>query len=737
MRQGRFARMFTVALGTMAVLLTMGGPVGAAAPTESTHWSRGSQGSAVATVRVESGRAAAALAAAQPRSVERAKLPNLKVPTGAPKTMATRPSTAKSAPTPNIVIPDLVVPTQFDGLGQEESGDYYPADPWVAVNSSYVVQAVNVAIRVSNRSGAEILTVPLWAMFAVPLGQLPADARVIWDAAHGRWVAEVLSFKDDFSFSLNYQILAVSDGSDPTAGWTVYQFAYTNLLPDYPSIASSGDKIVIADNLFDNFGSFLGAHIATVTWSSLLAGGAMSRIQCLAAGLAHPRAAQVLSAGNDVHLISELIADGRQIYYRITGSGDCSGQYLDATNVSNDIGFSAFTVPPDPRQNGPDTIANAVDERPTDAIWMAGKLWYVSTFPVTYDGGSTYNDAVVLWGLNTPPSGAPTFNDVQVISPADGVDAYMGGIGMSRNGILFVVYSQSSATEYVSLYANRVAGGSLGTPQLLDTSDASTSQERWGDYAGVAADPVGYGSVWASHMLVDGDGDWRTTVARLLVDSEAPTNPGVATASALVSTVLTSNPAYRIAWAASTDTSSGSVIYLVEESVDAGAYGSPTWLTATSLVRPLPLGHTYRFRVTAFDPLGNNSGTVSGALLHPLLYQSPTSKSGTWHTSSSSSFSGGSTWYATANGASATFKSTGVRSLGFVTTRALSRGSFRVYIDGVLKKTISAYGSTAYRRIMYQFTWATPGTHSIKIVVRGTAGHPRVDVDAFLVLKNT
>jgi hypothetical protein len=202
-----------------------------------------------------------------------------------------------------------------------------------------------------------------------------------------------------------------------------------------------------------------------------------------------------------------------------------------------------------------------------------------------------------------------------------------------------------------------------------------------------------------------------------------------------VSTRLTSAPNYRISWPASVDANSGEVTYLVERSVDGGAYGPGTSLTSTSMIRALPLGHTYRFRVTAFDPLGNGSGTIAGALLQPQLNQSPTSKSGTWHTSSSSSYSGGSTRYASAAGASATYKSSGVRSLGFVTTKG-SRGKFRVYIDGHLKGTFNASSSsTTYRQIKYQFTWSTAGTHSIKIVVVGSGSHPRVDVDAFLVLK--
>jgi len=57
-------------------------------------------------------------------------------------------------------------------------------------------------------------------------------------------------------------------------------------------------------------------------------------------------------------------------------------------------------------------------------------------------------------------------------------------------------------------------------------------------------------------------------------------------------------------------------------------------------------------------------------------------------------------------------------------------------VDGVLKGTISTYSTTTrYRQNVFQFSWPTAGTHSVKIVVSGTSGHPRVDLDAFVVLK--
>jgi hypothetical protein len=64
-----------------------------------------------------------------------------------------------------------------------------------------------------------------------------------------------------------------------------------------------------------------------------------------------------------------------------------------------------------------------------------------------------------------------------------------------------------------------------------------------------------------------------------------------------------------------------------------------------------------------------------------------------------------------------------------------SPGSAKVYIDGSYKATISLYAATASaRKIMYVVNWSVQGTHMIKIIVAGTAGHPRVDVDAFVRL---
>ncbi len=365
--------------------------------------------------------------------------PLLSVKIAHPPTTAEPQSSQRAvSTTPRIVSPDLTNTLQFDGLAQADSGDVLPPDPWVAVNSTSVVQIVNQMVRVSNRSGAELQMIPTWLLFGLTADQIPSDGRIIWDAVHGRWVGVALSFNG--SFTSNFLRLAVSDGADPTAGWSTYAFDYGSFLPDYPSVASSGDKIVLTDNLFDPSPSLLGADLLTITWSSILGGATPVANECANSDFANPRAAQALSPGNDVHLIMEATFDRAQWYWRLNGAGTCFN-IVDGTNFT---GLGPFKLPPDPRQTPLDTIGtgnSAVDERPTDAIWQNNHLWWVSTYPVSYDGGVTKNDAVYLWNATTATSGSPTNGTPVAISAGNGTDDFMGGIGMTRGGALVVVYS--------------------------------------------------------------------------------------------------------------------------------------------------------------------------------------------------------------------------------------------------------------------------------------------------------
>ena len=76
--------------------------------------------------------------------------------------------------------------------------------------------------------------------------------------------------------------------------------------------------------------------------------------------------------------------------------------------------------------------------------------------------------------------------------------------------------------------------------------------------------------------------------------------------------------------------------------------------------------------------------------------------------------------------------------MAIIVTKAASRGQARIYLDGSTTPaaTIDTYvATTAYQAQVWAWTWSGSGAHTVKVAVVGTAGRPRVDLDAISVLK--
>lgn len=228
----------------------------------------------------------------------------------------------------------------------------------------------------------------------------------------------------------------------------------------------------------------------------------------------------------------------------------------------------------------------------------------------------------------------------------------------------------------------------------------------------------------------------HATAATLVVTDGFP--PTVKTpVSRLATGTLGTTVPVQTTWSASDP--SGISGYKAERQANGGSWGIvslPSAMTAT-VSQGLSIGPSYRYIARATDGAGNTSAWAYGPTFRASLTQQTSSAvvyGGTWRSASSTVASGGSLKYATAAGAWASYRFTG-RSIAWVAFRGPTRGSAAVYIDGVYKTTISLYAASYHSRpIVYSFTWASSGTHTIKIVVKGTAGHPRVDLDAFIRL---
>ena len=71
-----------------------------------------------------------------------------------------------------------------------------------------------------------------------------------------------------------------------------------------------------------------------------------------------------------------------------------------------------------------------------------------------------------------------------------------------------------------------------------------------------------------------------------------------------------------------------------------------------------------------------------------------------------------------------------------MSSRSTNRGKADVYVDGAFVQTVDLYSATTTAQaIVFRRNWTTSGAHTIEIRVQGTAGRPKVDVDAFIRLQ--
>jgi len=192
--------------------------------------------------------------------------------------------------------------------------------------------------------------------------------------------------------------------------------------------------------------------------------------------------------------------------------------------------------------------------------------------------------------------------------------------------------------------------------------------------------------------------------------------PGVSQLFYRATLGATSTPV-RTAWSASDP--SGITSNLLQKSVNGGSWTvqSLATPTSTSVVQSLTFGSTYRYFVKATDGASNTSAWAYGPTFRPLLaQQTAATYSGPWSNGNFGTASGGTLKFTWAKGAWAQYAFTG-SSISLVAYRGPTRGSAAVYVDGKWRGTINLNSPTyAAKQIVYATSWATNGSHKIRIV---------------------
>jgi hypothetical protein len=220
-------------------------------------------------------------------------------------------------------------------------------------------------------------------------------------------------------------------------------------------------------------------------------------------------------------------------------------------------------------------------------------------------------------------------------------------------------------------------------------------------------------------------------------DSTPPTVSAVRRALPLGKALVGSSPIVRVTWDGF-DSGTGVQSYEIARQRDGGAWSALGIVTARAFESAFATGHDYRFRVRGRDRAGNLSAWAYGSSFRLVGYHETSSKlsyRGTWLVGRSSSYAGGTTRYARAAGKRASLTFTG-REVAFAAPVGPSRGRADIYINGSRVGSVNLYSSTSKSsRVLGSWSWSTSATRTISVRVVGTKGHPRVDIDRFVVVR--
>jgi hypothetical protein len=495
----------------------------------------------------------------------------------------------------------------FPGIG---ATGFEPPDTDMAVGPNQVVETVNTSLQIYDKAGNTLFAQSLNTFFGSGTDFL-SDPRVVYNDATGRFLVVVEEFNaaDPGAATQSYLDYAISNSSDPTAGFSTYQLNTTEfdaslgtLLNDYPTLGWNADGFVVTQNMFSaplDSGSF--AHVQIVSIDN--AGNAFINDR---------------ADGQDFSLSPARMHDasaGGPMWFAESQGGN-SLRLVEMTNVfsqSPTFTDTTLSVPSytdasqtPPTQPDGTAITSQIDSRILDVARRGNEL--VAAQNVS-DGSETQARWYAI-DLTDPIN--PSLLGAGNVNAGAGVATYMPAIDIAPDGSLGLSYLESSATEYMSMYVTgrqaSDAAGALETPVLVQAGEANFGGGRAGDMSGVGIDPTD-GSFWAANEYASASGDWGTAVAHFSI-SAAQGNLAAPTPIGPSGTVAGTTPTFS--W----DAVSGADHYHVTVTdQNTGQVTEDANVAATSWVpgQPLTAGDSYQWQVRAVAADGT-TGLWSGPL---------------------------------------------------------------------------------------------------------------------------
>ena len=447
---------------------------------------------------------------------------------------------------------------------------FIPPDPYCAVGPEHVMNTGNVYVewRIKNPLvAAAQVQQSLETLFAGTPGMIPSviptnmfDPKCIYDQHAGRFVVIVLQRTSGTTTSRI--LIAVSKTPDPNAGWWRHAINSTLVIngvsrwADYPGLAVDDEAVYITTNMFSNAGAFGGSRLWLVQKAGAYAGPDGNIAQAVYDYYGATGNGALSTTSMPAHMFApEPVGTGTFIV--ATGYTDGLNEAVGITRVDNPTGVVSFNfqiinvgnttadpsaVPAASQLGSARTIAT-IPLRCMNAVWRNNNLYACNTLRPPAGVNST--QATAHWyRIDTVNQASLALADQGDIDGEDlGVNTHtwIPQVAVDKCDHMAVGFSASNPTIYAgAYYATRTMSDppgtigasatlALGTDYYIRTFSASlTASSRWGDYSGLAVDPVDDATFWIYNEFagprgtpttvggVTEDGRWFTRVGSFI-----------------------------------------------------------------------------------------------------------------------------------------------------------------------------------------------------------------------------
>jgi hypothetical protein len=354
---------------------------------------------------------------------------------------------------------------------------------------------------------------------------------------------------------------------------------------------------------------------------------------------------------------------------------------------------------------------------------------------------------------NTSP-GSPAFASVNTGSSTSDYDAVVvqnnnGGSGSytlyrdtaAPSGTISI-NSGATYTKSTSVSLGLSASNPTSGDPVMDMrfSNDGVTFGAWQAYSSSASYtmPAGDGTKTVYVQFRNGAGVISATASdSIILDTTPPSITSPPAPALKAGQVGTTNVRVGITWSA-TDATSGVATYSLKRSVNGGAFASVTLSNPAlnSVVQSLTPGKRYHYEVSATDKAGNTSAFVTGTQFTLTAFKTSASAitySGGWSTATLAGSYSGTVHFTTTFGKKATLAFTGSQ-VEWVSTLGATQGSAKVSLDGGAPVIVNTNAGTTRTRQAVFVASAASAAHTLVVTNKATSGHPRIDVDAFIVI---